>query len=91
MTGPSRTARMLGLLALAGALLPPATAATTGTAARAEGYRPGPPRPCVPAPCRRPPPPPGFGYGPPAIVSGYLPRNHNVPMYNEPPARPPAW
>ncbi|GJD36244.1 hypothetical protein [Methylobacterium aerolatum] len=25
---------------------------------------------------------------PPAIVSGYLPRNHNVPMYNEPPRRP---
>jgi hypothetical protein len=26
-----------------------------------------------------------------AIVSGYLPRNHNVPMYNEPPRRPPSW
>ncbi len=23
--------------------------------------------------------------GPPAIVSGYLPRNHAVPLYNEPP------
>ncbi len=22
---------------------------------------------------------------PPVIVNGYLPRNHNVPMYNEPP------
>ncbi len=57
----------------------------------AEGYRAGPPRPCAPAPCRRPPPPPGFGYGPPALVSGYLPRNHNLPMYNEPPAHPPTW
>lgn len=26
---------------------------------------------------------------PPAIVSGYLPRNNNVPMYNEPPRRGP--
>lgn len=58
----------------------------------AEGYRPGPPRPCDPAPCRRPPPPPGFGHGrPPVIVQGYLPRTHALPMYNEPPARPPAW
>lgn len=23
--------------------------------------------------------------GPPAIVSGYLPRNYGVPLYNEPP------
>ncbi|GJD81304.1 hypothetical protein [Methylobacterium gregans] len=59
--------------------------------ALAEGYRAGPPRPCAPAPCRRLPPPPAFGYGPPRIVSGYLPRNNNLPMYNEPPARPPAW
>ncbi|MCJ2125438.1 hypothetical protein [Methylobacterium sp. J-077] len=28
---------------------------------------------------------------PPVIVQGYLPRNHNVPMYNEPPRRGPAW
>ena len=28
---------------------------------------------------------------PPVIVRGYLPRNHNVPMYNEPPRRGPAW
>ena len=28
---------------------------------------------------------------PPAIVSGYLPRNNNLPMYNEPPRRGPAW
>ncbi len=61
--------------------------------ALAQGYQAGPSRPCVPATCRRPPPPPGFGYGygPPAIVSGYLPRNNNLPMYNEPPARRPAW
>ncbi len=26
----------------------------------------------------------------PAIVSGYLPRNNNLPMYNEPPPRGPA-
>lgn len=32
-------------------------------------------------------------HGPPrpGIVSGYLPRNNSVPMYNEPPRRPPAW
>lgn len=32
--------------------------------------------------------------GPPVRGShfwGYLPRNHNVPMYNEPPRREPAW
>jgi hypothetical protein len=57
----------------------------------AEGYRPIPARACAPAPCRRPPPPPGYGYGPPVVVQGYLPRNHALPMYNEPPARPPAW
>lgn len=28
---------------------------------------------------------------PPVIVRGYLPRNPNVPMYNEPPRRGPAW
>jgi len=28
---------------------------------------------------------------PPVLVQGYLPRNHNVPMYNEPPRRAPAW
>ncbi|KQS53072.1 hypothetical protein ASG32_15660 [Methylobacterium sp. Leaf361] len=28
---------------------------------------------------------------PPVLVRGYLPRNHNVPMYNEPPRREPAW
>jgi hypothetical protein len=27
---------------------------------------------------------------PPVIIRGYLPRNHNVPMYNEPPRRGPA-
>ncbi|WP_375462709.1 hypothetical protein [uncultured Methylobacterium sp.] len=27
------------------------------------------------------------GYGPPSIVRAYLPRNTNVPMYNEPPTR----
>lgn len=26
-----------------------------------------------------------------AIVGGYLPRNNNVPMYNEPPSRGPRW
>lgn len=58
--------------------------------AGAQGY--GPPRPCGPPHCRRPPPPPGLGYGPlPAIVSGYLPRPHALPMYNEPPARPPRY
>ena len=28
---------------------------------------------------------------PPILVRDYLPRNHNVPMYNEPPRREPAW
>ncbi|WP_457107378.1 hypothetical protein [Methylobacterium sp. P5_C11] len=28
---------------------------------------------------------------PTVLVRGYLPRNHNVPMYNEPPRREPAW
>ena len=28
---------------------------------------------------------------PTVIVRGYLPRNLNVPMYNEPPRRGPAW
>jgi hypothetical protein len=31
------------------------------------------------------------GVPPPVLVQGYLPRNHNVPMYNEPPRRAPAW
>ncbi|AWN35659.1 hypothetical protein [Methylobacterium radiodurans] len=75
----------LGTLALGVALL------TAPRPVLAEGYGV-PPRPCAPAPCRRPPPPPGLRYGPPpAIVSGYLPRNNNLPMYNEPPARPPSW
>lgn len=34
-----------------------------------------------------PPPYDGRAYGRAPIVSGYLPRNHAVPMYNEPPAR----
>ncbi len=84
MTGRYPACVMLGGLALAVALLAPVRPAL------AEGYGPRP-RPCAPAPCRRPPPPPAFGYGPPRIVSGYLPRNNNLPMYNEPPARPPAW
>jgi len=25
------------------------------------------------------------------LVRDYLPRNHNVPMYNEPPRTTPAW
>lgn len=33
---------------------------------------------------RRPVAPPPYAR-PPAIVSGYLPRNNAVPMYNEPP------
>ena len=33
---------------------------------------------------RRPAAPPAYA-GPPATVSGYLPRNNAVPMYNEPP------
>ena len=72
------------LAALAGMLASPLPAA-------AQGY--GPPRPCGPPPCRRLPPPPP-GYGRPVVsgyVSGYLPRPHGVPMYNEPPARPPAY
>lgn len=28
---------------------------------------------------------------PPVLVRGYLPRNHNIPMYNEPPRRAPTW
>ncbi|WP_244625603.1 hypothetical protein [Methylobacterium mesophilicum] len=28
---------------------------------------------------------------PPVLFRDYLPRNHNVPMYNEPPRRGPAW
>lgn len=28
---------------------------------------------------------------PPVLVQGYLPRNHNIPMYNEPPRRGPVW
>ncbi|GJE11019.1 MULTISPECIES: hypothetical protein [Methylobacterium] len=28
---------------------------------------------------------------PPVLIRDYLPRNHNVPMYNEPPRRGPAW
>jgi hypothetical protein len=28
---------------------------------------------------------------PPVLVRGYLPRNHNIPMYNEPPRREPTW
>jgi len=28
---------------------------------------------------------------PPVLVRDYLPRNHNVPMYNEPPRSTPAW
>ena len=28
---------------------------------------------------------------PPVLVRDYLPRNLNVPMYNEPPRRAPAW
>lgn len=39
-------------------------------------------------PARTAPPP---AYPRPAIVSGYLPRNNNVPMYNEPPPRGSAW
>ena len=37
----------------------------------------------------RPDAPPAYPRA--AIVSGYLPRNNNVPMYNEPPRRGPAW
>lgn len=33
---------------------------------------------------RRPVAPPPYA-APPAIVSGFLPRNHGVPLYNEPP------
>ncbi|MEE7446421.1 hypothetical protein MRF4_00365 [Methylobacterium radiotolerans] len=28
---------------------------------------------------------------PPVLVRDYLPRNHNLPMYNEPPRVAPAW
>ena len=28
---------------------------------------------------------------PPVLVRDYLPRNHNVPLYNEPPRYGPAW
>ena len=28
---------------------------------------------------------------PPVLVRDYLPRNHNVPLYNEPPRFAPAW
>lgn len=28
---------------------------------------------------------------PPVLVRDYLPRNHNVPLYNEPPRPTPAW
>lgn len=83
MTGRYPACLMLG--AVLGAALPALV-----RPAQAEGYV-ARTRPCAPAPCRRPPPPPGFGYGPPRIVSGYLPRNNTLPMYNEPPARPPAW
>ncbi|MGV7032586.1 hypothetical protein [Methylobacterium symbioticum] len=69
------------LAALAWMIAAPAPAA-------AEGYRPA--RPCGPPPCRRPPPP-GPGYGPPALIRGYLPRPPALPMYNEPPARLPAY
>ena len=54
----------------------------------------GPLRPCGPPPCRALPPQarPVSPYGPPpVIVQGYLPRNHALPIYNEPPARAPAY
>lgn len=28
---------------------------------------------------------------PPVLIRDYLPRNHNVPMYNEPPRGGPIW
>ncbi|MGT2486289.1 hypothetical protein ACU4GA_10660 [Methylobacterium oryzae CBMB20] len=34
---------------------------------------------------------PGARYPPPVLVRDYLPRNHNLPMYNEPPRVAPAW
>ncbi|GJD56764.1 hypothetical protein [Methylobacterium dankookense] len=81
--GPARSPLAPALLAaLAWMLASPSPAA-------AQGYRPV--RPCGPPPCR-PLPPPGPGYyGPPALIRGYLPRPHTLPMYNEPPARPPAY
>ena len=70
--------RVLILAALVGLAPVPSSAwpADPGTA---------PPRGRHPANTR---PAPGVPQG--AIVSGYLPRNHNVPMYNEPPRLGPA-
>ncbi|MHB2211073.1 hypothetical protein [Methylobacterium sp. CM6257] len=75
-----RAVRITALLLAAGPTLAPAVAADWPRerhAPRIVRYR-GPVRtlPAVP---------------PPVLVQGYLPRNHNVPMYNEPPRRGPAW
>ena len=89
---PVRTS--LPLAALAGLL---ATLATAGpAAAEGPGYAAAPPRFAPRRLAHRPLPPAGFGraYGPPPgpraygpVVRAYLPRNDNVPMYNEPPLR----
>ncbi len=76
-------------------LAPAALAALAATLALLDpaAAQMGPPRPCGPPPCRLPPHsarPMPF-QGPPVIVQGYLPRNYALPIYNEPPARPPAY
>ncbi len=76
----ARTIRLTVLLLGAGPLLDPAVAADWPRdphPPRSVRYRS--PVPSVPA------------VPPPVLVRGYLPRNHNVPMYNEPPRREPAW
>ncbi|MDP4021655.1 hypothetical protein Q8W71_03380 [Methylobacterium sp. NEAU 140] len=86
---PATTARaprprraLAGLAALLVGLLPLAA-----TAADDPFGDPGPRRlrQRRPPPALVPPPP-----GPP-IISGYLPRNNAVPMYNQPPRRAPVW
>lgn len=75
-----------GLAALAlAALVPPAAAQAPCCGGRPTGppplfaTAPPPPVRCGPPPCR------------PGLLTGYLPRTANVPLYNEPPARGPRW
>lgn len=96
---PTRIAA-LSTIACAVALLlaatPPASAGARGPDHDATAFD----LPAQPHGVRRSPPRPAYhrsreagrafgrpGYGSPALVRAYLPRNHAVPMYNEPPAR----
>lgn len=75
-----RAARVAALLLVAGPLLDPAGAADW----RQNRHRLRPAR--YRGMVRVVPPVP-----PPVLVQGYLPRDHNIPMYNEPPRRAPIW